>query len=167
MPFFLFALVLGGLLLGAVTLGVLDVDDAEAEGLLSLNLRGLAYGIVVLGGVGVGLSLLKVPASVAWMASVAAGVVTTVGVSALFQWLRRSESGNLPGDAQWFGVQGTLVVPFDRSSRLGLVTAVVNGQVQQVPATWSEGESLPDLAPGTPVVIERFEHGVAVIVSHS
>ena len=167
MPFFVFALVLGGILLGSVALGFVDHDDVEAEGLLSLNLRGIAYGTVVLGGLGAGLTLLGVAAPITWAVSIAAGIVTAVGVSALFQWLRRTESGEMPNDGQWYGVEGTLVVPFDRATRLGLVSAVVGGQVQQLPATWREDEPLPELAAGTPVIIERLEQGVAVLISYS
>jgi len=92
-----------------------------------------------------------------------ASLVVGVGVTALFAWLRRSESGQPPGDGAWFGVEGTLVVPFDRASGLGRVSAVVGGQVQELTATWTEDEPLPDLPPGTPVLIERLDRGIAIL----
>lgn len=163
MTIFLFALVLGAVLLGLVAFGVVDHDFTEGDGLLALNLRGIAYGSVVFGGAGAGLTVLGFPAVVVWVASVALGIGAMLGVSALFAWLRRSESGQPPGDGAWYGVEGTLVVPIDQTSRLGRVSAVVGGQVHELTATWTDEEPLPDLPPGAPVLIERLDRGIAIL----
>ncbi len=163
MTIFLFALVLGALLLGLVAFGVVDHDFTEGDGLLALNLRGIAYGAVVFGGAGAGLTLMGVAPMLVWIASIALGIVTMLAVTALFSWLRRTDSGDLAGDGAWFGIDGTLVVPFDRATRMGRVSAIVGGQEQEITATWTEAEPLPDLPPGSPVFIERVERGVAVL----
>jgi len=162
---FLFALALGGVLLGLVAFGVVDHDFTEGDGLLALNLRGIAYGSVVFGGAGAGLTALGFPAVIVWGASVSLGIATMLLVTALFAWLRRSESGQPPGDGAWFGVEGTLVVPFDRATRMGRVSAVVGGQLQELTPTWTQDEPLPDLPPGTPVLIERLDRGIAILSS--
>jgi hypothetical protein len=167
MTLFLFALVLGALLIGLVAFGVVDHDHDidHTDGLLSINLRGIAYGAVVFGGLGIGLTLMKVPGTILWPVSVAGGIGAMLGVTALFGWLRRSESGQTLGDGAWFGVEGTLVVPFDRATRLGRVSAVVGGQVHELTATWNEDEPLPDLPVGAPVLIDRLDRGIAVLTN--
>ena len=114
---------------------------------------------------GIGLTLMKVPGTILWPVSVAGGIGAMLGVTALFGWLRRSESGQTLGDGAWFGVEGTLVVPFDRATRLGRVSAVVGGQVHELTATWNEDEPLPDLPVGAPVLIDRLDRGIAVLTN--
>lgn len=166
MTLFLFALVLGALLLGLAAFGIVDHDHDldHTDGLLSINLRGIAYGAVVFGGLGAGLSIMGISPAIVWILAVAGGIGATMAVTALFGWLRRTESGQVIDDSAWLGVEGTLVVPFDRGTRLGRVSAVMGGQLHELTATWHEEDSLPDLPVGARVMIDRLDHGVAVLI---
>ena len=91
-----------------------------------------------------------------------AGLLTLVGVHALFLFLRRSEAGDLPSDAQVFGTPAQLVLPFNDAG-LGMVSFRANGQVHEMPARRADEVATLDVDQFADCRIEYIENGVAVV----
>lgn len=123
---YIFSLVLGGGLLLVSLLsgdgGDADVDvdldlemegDAEMDGAAAkiLSLRGLIYAAFGFGATGTLLSALGVGAVATAAAAAGTGLAASALVTWTFNYLRRTASGDLPGDQAFQGVPGRVVLP--------------------------------------------------------
>ncbi|CAN5674324.1 hypothetical protein BH23GEM10_BH23GEM10_16640 [soil metagenome] len=114
---YLAALVLGGLLLAASLVGdVLDLDgdiDTDTSGNLHiLTLRGATYFLFVFGAIGAGLDRFTGTAAPVGLAlAVMAGVVTASLVGRVFDYVRRTSSGDVASDSTLHGLPAEVVIP--------------------------------------------------------
>jgi hypothetical protein len=164
---YLSATVFGGGLVGLSALGHHDDHHGALEdvGLFALlSLRTVAWAALTFGGVGL-LGVFTQRSTTVTLASAAiAGLAAWFGVYVLFRYLRRSEAGDLPGDATVFDLPAQLVTPFN-SDGLATISFLAGGQVRELPARCAADDDawLPDA--GGACRIESIDHGVAVIRS--
>ncbi len=135
LAFYIFSLVLGGGLLSVSAFGGDGDSDAHAElgaddvggmetdvesgeldhghaGLRILSLRTLTYFLFAFGGTGAGLTWFSGASPLAAsLVATAAGVVAAVTSAAVFDYLRRTESGRVEGESGFVGLTGQVVVP--------------------------------------------------------
>ncbi len=114
--------------------GGADGGDGDAGGLWALfSLRSLAFGCLTFGATGVlgRLAGWSPITTLALASSLGAG--TWLGVSALFAYLKRSQSGALLSDASWIGSEAELVVPFGPDG-VGRISLTAGGQITELAA---------------------------------
>jgi hypothetical protein len=140
-----------------------DGDAWGDAGLFAVfSLRNLTWASFAFGGIGLLAVLTERTPTTAILSATAAGVVTLVGVHALFRALRRSEAGSEPLDVSLVGAPGILVLPFDDRG-LGVVSFRANGQVQELPARRAPDVMELDSRLFTACRIEYVEDGIAVV----
>ena len=166
---FVSAFLLGAGLVAMTLLGHHDGDGVDHDhhlddvGLLAVfSLRNFTWASFAFGGIGIlGVLTQRSPTTSIVSASIA-GLLTFLGVHFLFLFLRRSEAGDLPSDAQVFGTPAQLVLPFNDAG-LGLVSFRANGQVHEMPARRAHDVADIDVQQFAECRIEYIENGVAVV----
>lgn len=167
---FVAAFLLGG---GLVAMSLLGHHDGDTDidhghhlddvGLLAIfSLRNFTWASFAFGGIGLLGVLTQRSATTSLVSATVAGVLTLLGVHALFQFLRRSEAGDLPSDALVFGTHAQLVLPFNDAG-LGMISFRANGQVHEMPARRADEAADLDAANFVECRIEYIENGVAIV----
>jgi len=100
------------------------------------------------------------------VAAAATGLLTLIAVHLFFQFLRRSEAGDLPSDALVFGTHAQLVLPFNDAG-FGTISFRANGQVHEMTARRADEAAEIDSAHFAECRIEYIENGVAVVLPAS
>ncbi len=166
---FIAAFVFGAGLLAMSTLGVGDSDAELSDGaahdvglLAVFSLRNMMWASLSFGGIGVLAVLTQRSVATTLTASIGAGVVTLIGVHAIFRMLRRSEAGDLPADAQVFGVDAQLVLPFNADG-VGLIAFRANGQLHELPARRALDVAALDSSHFATCRVEGIENGMAIV----
>jgi hypothetical protein len=98
-----------------------------------LSIRSLAFGALIFGVSGWLGQAGGWTTSTSLLVATVLGAATWVGVSLLFSYLRRTESGEAPGDSLWMGAEGRLVLPFGPDG-LGRVEFTAGGQLTELAA---------------------------------
>lgn len=134
-------------------------DGIAGVTLRLLPLSTLAFVAATFGVCGLVLGFVGTGAGTTFVASALAGVLAGGLNSALFGYLRRSESSSGVDDAQLAGAIGRVVLPISAEGR-GRVAISVGGQ-----QVYLSARSLPDapavLEAGTPVLVVDVEGGIA------
>lgn len=162
---FLAAFVFGAGLLAMSTLGGTDGHDdlSHDVGLLAVfSLRNLMWASLAFGGIGLLAVLTQRSVATALATSTSAGVITLLGVHAVFRMLQRSEAGDLPSDAQVYGVDGQLVLPFNADG-VGLVAFRANGQLHELPARRASEVAALDSSHFIACRVDGIENGIAIV----
>lgn len=168
---YMFSLVLGG---GLLLLSLFSGDGGEAEldvdGAAELDgadakvfsLRSLIYAAFGFGATGMLLSRLGASSAVTAAAAVITGLVAGAGVTAVFNYLRRTESGSIQGDTALVGAAGRVVLPLSGETPGAVVVARGGREVRlrALPHPAGEGD------PGTwaRILVVEVEHGIARVV---
>jgi len=170
---FIAAFVFGAGLLAMSTLGGGDGDGDLTHGavhdvglLAVFSLRNLTWASLAFGGIGVLAVLTQRSVATTLTASISAGVVTLIGVHTIFRMLQRSEAGDLPSDAQVFGVDAQLVLPFNVDG-LGLIAFRANGQLRELPARRALEVAALDSSHFATCRVEGIENGIAIVLPSS
>jgi hypothetical protein len=154
----------GGLELDAGDMdGAIDVDtDSEVAAGKIFSLRGLIYGAFGFGATGALLTLLDLPQLAVAGSSVAAGFLASALVTSVFNYLRRTESGALPGDRAFVGASGRVVLPLE-AERAGAVVVERAGReirLRALPHATGEG----DPAEWRQIMVVEVDRGIARVV---
>lgn len=178
---YLFALIVGGgLLLFSLLAGSGDGDAAEAgeveadaameapgDGWVDvqdfLSIRSLLYLMAGFGASGTLIDLLT-PAGPAVTLSwaVVTGLLAAGMASAIYGWVRRSESGMVPTDPDYLvGATARVLLPFHAGSR-GKIVATQGGREMELLARLFDREEGP-CARGTEVVIVEIDGDTALV----
>ncbi len=138
-------------------------DGASGGGLWALfSIRSLAFGALIFGVAG-WLGLVGGWSDVTSLAVAAAlGVATWVGISALFRYLKQSESGEAPGDSLWMGTEGRLVLPFGADG-LGRVEFTAGGQLTELVARRAPDFAHVPAESFARCIIEQVMDGTALV----
>jgi len=138
-------------------------DGASGGGLWALfSIRSLAFGALIFGVAG-WLGLVGGWSDFTALAIAAAlGIGTWVGVSALFRYLKRTESGEAPGDSTWMGAEGRLVLPFGADG-IGRVEFTAGGQLTELAARRSPDFAHAPVDAFARCVIEQVVDGMALV----
>jgi hypothetical protein len=165
---FVSALVFGGALILIGLFGH-DVDtDHSAHGigdaglLTVLSLRNLTWACFAFGGIGLLGVLTHRSNTVSMVSASSAGVVTLLGVHALFTVIRRTEADSVPLDVLAIGASATLVLPFDTNG-MGVISFQANGQMQEMPAKRASNVETLDSTHFATCRIGWIENGIAVV----
>lgn len=172
MTLYLFSALLGGGLLlfsmfggDSDAGGELDIEagDGGGDALRWLSLRTATYFLFVFGGVGAALSATWHGVTAPLVAVIAAvsGAGVAALVSALFRYLRRTDSGDRGGDERLIGLSGRLTVPFGESGtgKVLLLTASRSLELMARPFDAASG----DPAFWTTVIVVEMDHGTALV----
>jgi hypothetical protein len=169
---FWFALVLGGGLLLLSLLGDLfgthgdgDLDHAsdhgDGHGLKILSLRTLTYALFGYGAVGTLLAWLQ-GGEAGWgvlVAAIVTGIAAAVLNEAMLGFVRRTQSGALPGDDSLAGLMGRVTLPLGREGT-GKITVERSGREHELLARpFEAAEGDPER--WTTVVVIEMKDGVA------
>ncbi|HSG49122.1 MAG TPA: hypothetical protein VLA43_14980 [Longimicrobiales bacterium] len=174
---YIFSLVLGGgLLLVSLLSGdggdaELDVDvdvDVDAGGEMDgaaakiLSLRGLIYAAFGFGATGTILSRLGVGTVATAGAAAVTGLAASVLVTWTFNYLRRTASGDLPGDQAFLGAPGRVVLPLSSGSPGAVVVSRGDREIRlrALPHDTAEG----DPASWRRIMVVEVEAGIARVV---
>lgn len=162
---YLFILAVGAGLLGFSLFGG-DADAGGGDGpdaLKWLSLRGLSYFAFVCGGVGLALTATWHVATAPVIAALAVGSGTLVSwlASAVFRYLRRTESGDRAGDESFIGLSGRVVVPFGASGT-GKVLLTRADRTFEMLARPFDGATTPPESWRSVIVVE-IQRGVALV----
>ena len=138
-------------------------DGASGGGLWALfSIRSLAFGALIFGVAGwLGLTGGWSPSTALTVATLL-GAGTWVGVSALFRYLKQSESGEAPGDSLWMGAEGRLVLPFGIDG-LGRVEFTDGGQLTELVARRAPDFAHVPSESFARCVIEQVVDGTALV----
>jgi hypothetical protein len=136
------------------------------DGYQILSLRNATYFLFAFGVTGVALRWL-------WGGGrglLTAGLAISVGLlgammsSLVFGWLRKSESGNMPGDQTWIGAAADVVLPLVPDGT-GKVYASRGGRTQELLARpFDAGAEHPER--WTSVLILDIKDGIALVAPH-
>lgn len=179
MAVYLFSLIVGGGLLllslfggegGDLEIdGALDLDglgdaaelaSADAAASKVFSLRSLIYATFGFGGAGALLTYLGAAAATTLVAAVVTGVLSGAMVSAVFGYLRRTDSGAKLGDQALEGLAGHVVLPIDADSPGAVV--VVRGDRRLRLRALPHGTVLEgDPSEWDRVVVVEVEGGIA------
>jgi len=143
----------GALLIGASTvldLGDLNVDFDLGPDWTAINARGIPWGLALGGLLGGVVELTTGSLLVGSLVGIAVGAGTAAAVSHLFGWLQHDAGGEMQDDSVYLAASGTLVVPFDAETGIGVIRLVAAGQVQELPALRSEEDAQLVPEDGTP-----------------
>lgn len=138
-------------------------DQHAGDGFRILSLRNATYLLFGFGASGVLLTLLWkgghgiITALVALALGATGAAISTLA----FGWLRKSESGDLPGDSSWAGAAGSVVLPLSASGT-GKIS-VLRGQREHelLARPYDEAAQAPEK--WTSVFIVEMRHGVALV----
>jgi hypothetical protein len=167
---FVAALLFGGALIVVGLLGHDANADAHASGdhfgdaglLAVFSLRNLTWASFAFGGIGLLGMITRRSEAVSMGSAAAAGVLTLLGVHALFTVIRRTEADSVPLDVMAIGAPATLVLPFDDDG-LGVISFLANGQLQEMPARRAPDAQSLESAHFQTCRIGWIENGVAVV----
>jgi len=176
---YLFSMVLGAgfLLLSLLGGDGMDVDvdvdfdlDMDAPGTIDgssgadtafkiLSFRGVVYALFGFGAVGFLSDILGVAALPTLIAAIFGGLASGALITTIFNWLYRTESGQLPGEASFAGRTGRVTLPIrghtpgsisvERGGRMISLRALPHSTAEGEPEEWEE------------VMIVELENGVA------
>jgi len=159
----------GGLELDAGTdLEVLDagqaLDAADASGSAAkiLSLRGLVYALFGFGATGTLLTSLGVGSAATLVASVVTGFASSALVTWAFNYLRRTDSGSLPGDRAFAGALGRVVLPLSAGSAGAVVVRRGDREIRLRALPHASGSGDP--AGWERVMVVEVDSGIARVV---
>lgn len=147
--------------------GALDGDVGDMGLLALLSLRNLTWASFAFGGVGLLATLTRRSPTTTIASSTLAAVVTLLVVHTLFRALRRSAFESNPSDLQAIGSTAKLVLPFDQSNGMGVITFIANGQVVEMPAKRADGYEHTDSALFATCRIDIIRDGIALVLPAS
>lgn len=161
---YLAAFLFGGGLVAMTVFGVDGDGGADHDGglLAVLSLRNLAWGALGFGAFGLLGTLTGQTQTVTVATAVVAGVGVWAFAATLLRYLRRSQSGDPPGDGIVIGTRAELVLPFNEAG-IGTISFVVNGQIAELPAIKERGAMTLDDALFAQCTIESIDRGIAVV----
>lgn len=173
LPVYLFSLVLGGGFLVLSLLsgdgGDLDVDmdvdvDADLGGDAGVDqkifsFRGLIYALFGFGLTGALLTWMGLPTLPVALASGGAGVVSSLLVTSTFNYLKRTDSGYLPGDDTLAGTAGRVVLPLSEGSPGAVVVRRSDREIRLRALPHASGEGDP--AGWSTIMVVEMEDGIA------
>ena len=178
---YVFSLIVSGGLLGvAIFSDFLDVDlgDVEVDADLDIDtqvetdvqafkifsIRGLLYFLLGFGLVGTALNMLWGGGQVALTAAAAgvSGVVSGAAATAIFNWLKRSDSGAMLEEGSFVGLVGRMVVPFG-DQLVGQVRVERGERFHDLVARPFD-EDAPNPGSWTEVVVVEMKQGRALVV---
>jgi len=152
-----------GLGLVAMTVFGGDGDADHDAGLLAIfSLRNLSWGSLAFGGFGLLGVATGQSTGVTLVTATVAGIGVWASAFALLRYLKRSTSGDLPGDGVVFGTRARLVLPFNEAG-IGTIAFVANGQLMELPATKTLTAATLDDAMFSECSIESIDRGVAIV----
>jgi len=178
---YVFSLIVSGGLLGIaifsdfldVDFGDVDVDadldidtqvDTDVQAFKIVSIRGLLYFLLGFGLVGTALSLLwgGDQAGLTAAAAGTSGVVAGAAATAIFNWLKRSDSGARLQEGSFVGLVGRMTVPFG-DQLLGQVRVVRGDRAHDLVAIPFDADAR---SPGswTEVVVVEMKNGRALVV---
>lgn len=141
-------------------------DHHGVDGYQILSLRNATYFLFAFGVTGVLLNWLWSGGRDILTALVSTGIGLAGAAlsSFVFGWLRKSESGYMPGDQSWVGAQAAVVLPLS-AHETGKVYAMRAGRTQELLARPFDAEAT---APErwTNVLILDIKDGVALVAPH-
>lgn len=177
---YLFSMVLGAgfLLLSLLGGDGMDVDmdvdmdlDMDAPGTLDgggggaetafkiLSFRGIVYALFGFGATGFLANMLGVASIPTLIAAILGGLASGAMITTIFNWLYRTESGQLPGEASFQGRMGRVTLPIrahtpgsiavERGGRIVTLRALPHSTAEGDPEQWDE------------VMVVELEDGVA------
>jgi hypothetical protein len=172
MTLYLFSVLLGGGLLLFSMFGgdadadvELDVDagDGGGDALRWLSLRTATYFLFVFGGVGAALSATWHGVTAPSVALIAAGAGAGVAalVSALFRYLRRTDSGERGGDERIIGLSGRLTLPFGESGTGKVLLSSASRSLELLARPFDTASGDP--SSWTTVIVVEMDHGTALV----
>lgn len=123
------------------------------------SFRGLIYGLFGFGLTGTILSTLELSTLPTAGASVVAGILSSILVTSVFNYLRTTDSGYLPGDHTFPGASGRVVLPISADSA-GAVVVVRSGREIRLRAL-PHPSGAGDPAGWTEVMVIEMDDGVA------
>jgi len=137
-------------------------DDGVAGVMFRLlPLSSIAFATATFGMCGLVLGLAGTSGVTTFVAAAVAGALAAVINSALYGYLRRSESTTEMGDEQLKGKIGRVVLPVTRDQR-GRIALTVGGQQIHLSAQVLP-EATGELAVGTSVVVVEMRNGIASV----
>lgn len=175
---FWFALVAGAGLLALPLLGdVFDVGAADghghagaheaADGMKILSLRNASYFLFGFGAVGVLLSWFWHGAYL--LLTAAAAGATGLGAAAIsaliFGYVRRTHSGDIPGDSTLRGLVGTVTLPISAGGT-GKIVVARSGREYEILARPFDPESI-DAERWSSVVVVEIDNGIALVAPYT
>ncbi len=125
-----------------------------------LPLSTVAIAVAAFGACGLVLTAVGTASGTTFLGALAVAVVAGALNSAVFAYLRRSESGATTSDADLAGAIGRVVHPVADGHR-GRVAVSVGGQWRYLSARALPGTPAPRLDPGTPILVVEVRGGVA------
>jgi hypothetical protein len=131
-----------------------------------LSLRSGMYLLLAFGATGLLLSASGVGALLAFIAAAFAGAAAAAISSAVFRYLRRSDSGDMPADASLVGLAGRVVLPIQRDGT-GKVVVSRAGRDLELLARAFEAEPGVPVETWTDVVIVEVTAGTALVTPYS
>lgn len=134
-----------------------------ADGYKLLSLRNATYFLFAFGVTGVALTWLWRGSRAGLVAALALGLgaVGTAISTLVFGWLRRSESGEMPGDQSWLGAQAEVVLPLSHEGT-GKVFAQHGGRTQELLARpFDRSAERPEH--WTSVLVVEIQDGIALV----
>jgi membrane protein implicated in regulation of membrane protease activity len=155
-------LVIWSLVAGAGESELFDADGGDGGPLMLrlLPLSSLALAAATFGVTGLALGALDLAAGLVALLAVGLTVVAAALNSAIFAYVRRTESTSDVSDAAIAGSIGRVVVPVEPGRRGRVVVSLADRQVALTARSIGEVEHL---AIGSAVVVVEMERGVAVV----
>lgn len=160
----------GGLVLLSIFGDLLDLDtpdvlpDSDAWHVLSL--RSATYFLFAFGATGILLGATGGGALVTFVLASLVGAAGGAISAAVFRYLRRSESGDMPEDSSLVGLAGRIVLPL-QSGGTGKVLVNRAGREFELLARAFEPDSSTRVETWTEVVIVEISAGTALVSPYS
>lgn len=170
MALYLFSVLLGGGLLafslfaGDADADVdVDVGDGGSDALRWLSLRTVTYFLFVFGGVGAALTATwhGITAPLVALLAAGSGVGVASVVSALFRYLKRTDSGDRGGDERIIGLSGRLTVPFGASGTGKVLVSSASRSLELMARPFDNEKGDPST--WTNVIVVEMDHGTALV----
>jgi len=158
----------GGLALLSIFGDLLEFDsaDVDADAWHVLSLRTGTYLLFAFGATGLLLRAAGVGALWGFLAASFAGAVGAAMSVAVFRYLRRSDSGDMPEDASLVGLPGRVVLPI-QDGGTGKVIVSRAGRELELLARAFDTESAAPVETWTEVVIVEVTAGTALVTPYS
>lgn len=142
--------------------GDLDAGDVSEAAAKIFSLRGLVYALFGFGATGTLLTGLGIGATVTALSAGVTGFLSSALVTSVFNYLRRTDSGALPGDQSFAGALGRVVLPLSPGSPGAVVVQRGGREIRLRALPHPSGEGAPQT--WSRVMVVEMERGVAQVV---